>query len=358
MIQATTVSEQDIDLNAPELVASREPTIDRLCVNTIRALSIDAVQQAKSGHPGMPLGAADISYVLWKHYLKHNPADPAWPNRDRFVLSAGHGSMLLYSLLHLSGYAVSLDDVKNFRQLGSKTAGHPEYGLTPGVETTTGPLGQGISNAVGMALAEQHLASRFNRPDLPIVDHLTYVIASDGDMMVGISHEAASLAGHLKLGKLIVLYDSNNISIDGPTELTMTEDVGQRFAAYGWHVQAVDGHSHAELAQAIEQAQATTTQPSLIVCSTHIGFGSPNTQDTEKCHGAPLGAEEVRLTKRSLGWPEEPPFIVPDDVVPAYASRHARQARSQQQVLARAHAALSRCLPRPGAPCRDEYARL
>jgi transketolase len=314
-------SEQDIHLNVQELVPGLELTIDHLCVNTIRALALDAVQKAKSGHPGMPMGAADMAYVLWMHYLKHNPADPTWPDRDRFVLSAGHGSMLLYSLLHLSGYGLTLDDLQNFRQLGSLTPGHPEYGLTTGVETTTGPLGQGISNAVGMALAERHLASRFNRPDFPIVDHYTYVIASDGDMMVGISHEAASLAGHLKLGKLIVLYDSNHISIDGSTDLAMTEDVGKRFEAYGWHVQTVDGHHHDELAQAIEHAQAATAHPSLIVCNTHIGFGSPNTQDTEKCHGAPLGEEEVLLTKRALGWPEEPTFYVPEDVYP-----HMRQA--------------------------------
>lgn len=331
MIQATTVSEQDIDLNVQELVPGLETTIDHLCVNTIRALSIDAVQKAKSGHPGMPMGAADMAYVLWMHYLKHNPADPAWPNRDRFVLSAGHGSMLLYSLLHLSGYGLTLDDLKNFRQLGSLTPGHPEYGLTAGVETTTGPLGQGISNAVGMALAERHLASRFNRPDFPIVDHYTYVIASDGDMMVGISHEAASLAGHLKLGKLIVLYDSNNISIDGSTDLSMTEDVGKRFEAYGWHVQTVDGHNQSELAQAIEQAQAATAHPSLIVCNTHIGFGSPNTQDTEKCHGAPLGEEEVLLTKRALGWPEEPAFYVPEEVYPHM--RQALETGAQEQQL-------------------------
>ncbi len=288
--------------------------LDQLCVNTIRTLAIDAVQKAKSGHPGMPMGMADAAYTLWTRYLKHNPADPTWPDRDRFVLSAGHGSALLYSLLHLTGYDLSLDDIKNFRQWGSRTAGHPEYGLTVGVETTTGPLGQGIGNAIGMALAERHLAGRFNQPDFPIVDHYTYAIVSDGDMMVGISHEAASLAGHLKLGKLIALYDSNHISIDGPTSLTMTEDVAGRFVSYGWHVQQIDGHNREQVAQAIAAAQRETTRPSLIICNTHIGFGSPNTQDTEKCHGAALGEEEVALTKQRLGWPEEPPFYVPDEV--------------------------------------------
>lgn len=299
-------------LHASNLLDTQD--IDHLCVNTIRGLSMDSVQQANSGHPGMPLGVADVGYVLWTRFLKHNPADPQWLNRDRFVLSAGHGSILLYSLLHLMGYDLSLEEIKRFRQWGSKTPGHPEYRVTPGVETTTGPLGQGIANAVGMALAERHLASRFNRPDLPIVDHYTYVIASDGDIMVGIGHEAASLAGHFKLGRLIVLYDSNRISIDGPTELTLTEDVGGRFAAYGWHIQTVDGHDHDEIAQAIEEAQAETTRPSLIICHTHIAYGSPNKQDSASSHGAPLGEEEVRLTKRTLGWPEEPTFFVPDEV--------------------------------------------
>lgn len=329
MISATPLPMQGGDRELLE--TDPDQHLAHLCVNTIRALSMDAIEKAKSGHPGMPMGVADTAYVLWTHYLKHNPADPTWPDRDRFVLSAGHGSALLYSLLHLSGYDLSLDDMKQFRQWKSKTPGHPEHGITPGVETTTGPLGQGIANAVGMALAERHLASRFNRPDFPIIDHYTYVIASDGDIMVGISHEVASLAGHLKLGKLIVLYDSNHISIDGSTDLTMTEDVAGRFAAYGWHVQKVDGHAHQEVGHAIEQAQAETTRPSLIVCDTHIGFGSPNTQDTAKCHGAPLGKEEVRLSKQALGWPEEPAFYVPDEV-----SSHmlrAVETGSQQQQL-------------------------
>lgn len=275
---------------------------------------MDAVQQAKSGHPGMPLGIADAAYVLWMRFLKHNPVNPAWQDRDRFVLSAGHGSMALYSLLHLSGYDLSIDEIKRFRQLGSATPGHPEYGRTPGIETTTGPLGQGITNAVGMAMAERCMAVRFNRPDFPIVDHYTYVIASDGDLMEGVSYEAASLAGHLKLGKLIVLYDSNGISIDGDTDQTFTEDVALRFTAAGWHVQDIDGHARDAVEQALVEARAEPRQPSLIICHTHIGYGSPNRQDTAKSHGEPLGEEEVRLTKRALGIPEEPTFFVPGEV--------------------------------------------
>lgn len=275
---------------------------------------MDAVQKAKSGHPGMPMGIADVAYVLWTRFLKHNPHNPVWRDRDRFVLSAGHASMMLYSLLHLTGYAVSLDDIKNFRQLGSRTPGHPEYRVTPGVETTTGPLGQGISNAVGMAMAERSLAVRFNRPDFPLVDHYTYVIASDGDLMEGISYEAATLAGHLKLGKLIVLYDSNGISIDGSTDLSFTEDTAQRFLAAGWHVQAVDGHDRLSIEHAIENARAEKMQPSMIICRTHIGYGSPNRQDTAKSHGEPLGQEEVLLSKQALGIPTDMPFYIPDDV--------------------------------------------
>ncbi len=302
--------------------------IDRLSANAIRALAMDGVQQAGSGHPGMPLGMADVAYVLWTQFLQHNPADPTWPNRDRFVLSAGHGSMLIYSLLHLTGYDLPLDELKRFRQWGSRTAGHPEYGHTPGVETTTGPLGQGVTNAVGMALAERYLAASFNRPDFPIVDHYTYALCSDGDLMEGVSHEAASLAGHLKLGKLVFLYDSNRISIDGSTDLSFTEDVAQRFAAYGWHVLHTDGHNLADIAAALGQARAETERPSIIICRTQIGYGSPNKQGTAKAHGEPLGVEEVRLTKRALGWPEEPTFFVPDTV---YA--HMRQAlnRGAQQ---------------------------
>jgi len=288
--------------------------IDRLCANAIRALAIDAIEVAKSGHPGLPLGMADAAYVLWTRFLKHNPADPAWPDRDRFVLSAGHGSMLLYALLHLSGYELSLDDLRAFRQWESKTPGHPEYGLTPGVETTTGPLGQGFGIAVGMAMAERWLGERFNRPGFPIVDHYTYVLCSDGDLMEGISHEAASLAGHLRLGKLIALYDSNLVSLDGPTELTFTEDVAARFVAYGWQVLRVDGHQMAEVAEALAEARAERNRPSLIIARTVIGYGSPNKAGKHIVHGEPLGVEEARLTRANLGWPLEPAFYVPEAV--------------------------------------------
>jgi len=300
---------------------STTDALDQLCVNTIRTLSIDAVQKANSGHPGLPMGMADVAYVLWTQFLKHNPANPDWPNRDRFVLSGGHGSMLLYSLLHLTGYDLSLEELMNFRQWDSRTPGHPEYGLTPGVETTTGPLGQGFANGVGMAIAERFLAETFNRPGFPIVDHYVYAIVTDGDLMEGISHEAASLAGHLGLGKLIYLYDDNHISIDGPTELAFTEDRCARFAAYGWHVQQIDGHDRAAIAQAIRAAQAVTDRPSLIACRTHIGYGSPHKQDTAAVHGAPLGEEEVRLTKENLGWPPDAQFLIPDE-----ALAHFRQA--------------------------------
>ncbi len=305
------------DVNAThhnQLPSGHYDDLDRLCATTLRTLAMDAVQQANSGHPGLPMGAADMAYVLWTRFLKHNPANPAWPDRDRFILSAGHGCMLLYGLLHLSGYDLSLEDIKRFRQWGSRTPGHSEYGLTPGVETTTGPLGQGFTNGVGMALAEAHLAARFNRPGHPVVDHYTYAIVSDGDLMEGISHEAASLAGHLGLGKLIYLYDSNSISIDGPTSLAFTEDVAARFEAYGWHVQAIDGHDMVAVEAALGAARAETTRPSLIVARTHIGYGSPNRQDTAKAHGEPLGEEEVRLTKERYGWPLEPKFRIPEEV--------------------------------------------
>ncbi len=289
--------------------------LDQLCINTLRTLAMDAVQKANSGHPGMPMGAADMAYVLWTRFLKHNPADPDWPNRDRFVLSAGHGSMLLYSLLHLTGYDLPLEELKNFRQLGSRTPGHPEYGLTPGVETTTGPLGQGFANGVGMAIAERFLAATFNRPGFPVFDHCTYAIVSDGDLMEGISHEAASLAGHLALGGLIYLYDDNEISIEGSTEITFTESVPDRFEAYGWHVAEVDGHDLEAIAGAIRAAQAEAERPSLIVCHTHIAYGSPNKQDDAAAHGAPLGEEEVRRTKEALGWPPEAAFWIPDEAL-------------------------------------------
>lgn len=289
-------------------------SLDELCVNTIRTLSIDAVQAAESGHPGMPMGMADAAYVLWTHFLKHDPQHPRWFDRDRFVLSAGHGSMLLYSLLHLTGYDLPLEEIRNFRQWNSKTPGHPEYGHTEGVETTTGPLGQGFATGVGMAMAEAHLAERFNTGKLRLVDHYTYGIVSDGDLMEGISHEAASLAGHLKLGKLIYLYDSNRISIDGSTDLTFTEKVGPRFEAYGWHTVEVDGHDRQEVEQAIRKAQAVSDRPSLVICRTHIGYGSPNQQDSADAHGSPLGEEEVERTKRNLGWEYEEKFYVPPRV--------------------------------------------
>ncbi len=289
---------------------------DQRCINTIRMLSVDAVQKANSGHPGMPMGAAAMAYVLWTRFLRHNPKDPTWPNRDRFVLSAGHGSMLIYSLLHLCGYDLSLEELQNFRQWGSKTPGHPEYGLTPGVETTTGPLGQGFANGVGMALAEQYLAVRFNKPGHQIIDHFTYGIVSDGDLMEGISHEAASLAGHLGLGKLIYFYDDNRISIEGDTDITFTENRMGRFEAYDWQVQYVkDGNDLPALEQAIVEAQNETSRPSLIAVRTHIGYGSPNKQGTAGAHGEPLGAEEIQRTKENLGWPQEPAFLIPEDVL-------------------------------------------
>jgi len=286
---------------------------DQLIATTLRMLAADAVQQAKSGHPGLPLGAADIVTVLWTRALKHNPAHPTWANRDRFILSAGHGSTLLYGLLHLFGYPMPLDEIKRFRQWGSITPGHPEYDPQMGIETTTGPLGQGFGNAVGIALAERWLAARFNKPDFPIVDHFTYVLASDGDLEEGVSHETASLAGHWGLGKLIVLYDDNHISIDGPTELSFSENIPQRFAAYGWHTQQVDGHDMRAVDAAIRAAQAETARPSLIACRTHIGLGSPK-QDTSKVHGEPLGEDALKATKEHYHWPQEPRFYIPDGI--------------------------------------------
>ncbi len=291
--------------------------------NAIRALSMDAVQKANSGHPGAPMGMADIAEVLWRGFLKHNPQDPKWADRDRFVLSNGHGSMLLYSLLHLSGYGVSIEDIKNFRQLGSPTAGHPEYGDAPGIETTTGPLGQGIANAVGMALAEKMLAGQFNRNGHTIVDHNTYCFLGDGCMMEGISHEACSLAGTLGLGKLVAFYDDNGISIDGEVEGWFTDDTVERFRAYGWQViPNVDGHDPEEIRTAIETAKATPDQPTLICCKTIIGFGSPNKQGKEECHGAALGDEEIALTRKQLGW-EYGPFEIPADIKNAWDASEA-----------------------------------
>ncbi len=292
--------------------------LDQLSINALRVLSMDGVQRAQSGHPGMPMGMADVAYVLWTRYLKHNPRNPQWLDRDRFVLSAGHGSMLLYSLLYLTGYPMPLEELKQFRQWGSHTPGHPEYDPERGIETTTGPLGQGFANGVGMAVAEAHLAALFNRPGYSIFDHYVYAIVSDGDLMEGISHEAASLAGHLRLEKLIYLYDDNKITIEGETDLAFTEDVPARFRAYGWHVQQVDGHDFDAIDAAIQKAQATPGQPHLIACRTHIAYGSPNKQGSEKAHGSPLGEEEVRLTKEALGWPSPEPFYVPEQVLVNY----------------------------------------
>jgi transketolase len=291
------------------------PTLDRLAIDTIRTLSIDAVQKANSGHPGAPMGAAAMAFTLWTRFLRHAPTRPDWPDRDRFVLSAGHASMLLYSLLHLTGYEVTLDDLKSFRQYGSKTPGHPEYGLTPGVEATTGPLGQGFANAVGMAIAERRLAAEFNRPGHDIVDHWTYTLCSDGDLQEGIASEAASLAGHLRLGKLVALYDDNHIQLDGPTSMAWSEDAVGRFDAYRWHTQRVDdGNDTEAIAEAITVARQDP-RPSLIAVRTHIGFGSPNRQDTQKAHGQPLGADEVRLVKEAYGWDPDREFYVPDDAL-------------------------------------------
>lgn len=288
--------------------------LDELAINTIRFLSADAVQKANSGHPGMPMGCAPIAYVLYSKYMKHNPANPKWLNRDRFILSAGHGSMLLYSILHLCGYDLSLDDLKNFRQWGSKTPGHPEFGLTPGVETTTGPLGQGFANAVGMAIAQSFLSANFNQPDIKILDHYIYGICSDGDLMEGISHEAASLAGHLKLNKIIFFYDNNGISIDGKTSLTYSDDVQKRFDAYNWNVLNInDVNNLDDIELAIHEAQKSD-KPTLIITNTHIGYGSPNKQDSAEVHGSPLGEEEVKLAKKNLGWNYEETFFIPDEV--------------------------------------------
>lgn len=317
--------------NEPAAPVEIHGGLDRWCANAIRALAIDAVQRANSGHPGLPLGTADIAYVMWDRFLRHNPADPAWPNRDRFVLSAGHGSAMLYALLYLTGYDLPLDELLNFRQWGSRTPGHPEYGLTPGVEATTGPLGQGFGTGVGMALAEAMLAARFNRPGFPIVDHYTYALVSDGDLMEGVASEAASLAGHLGLGKLIYLYDDNHITIEGSTDLAFTEDVAARFRAYDWHVQNVDGYDQPAITEAIRLAQAETARPSLIVARTHIGYGSPHKQDLAAAHGAPLGEEEVRLTKEAIGWPGDARFWVPDAVQDHFRLALERGARDQQE---------------------------
>lgn len=293
--------------------------LDGKCINTIRFLAADAIEKAKSGHPGMPMGAAATAYTLWTRHLKHNPAHPGWVDRDRFVLSAGHASMLLYAMLYLTGYDISLEDLKSFRQWGSKTPGHPERNHPPGTEVTTGPLGQGISNAVGMAIAEAHLAARYNRPGYNIVNHFTYVMASDGDMMEGVTYESCSLAGHLGLGKLIVFYDDNRVSLAGATALSFTEDVGNRFAACGWQALRVEnGNDIEEIDQAIRQAQAETTRPSLIAVRTNIGYGAPDKHDSCEAHGAPLGPTELAGAKNCLGWPAEPTFFVPEEVAASF----------------------------------------
>ncbi|MEO8634657.1 MAG: transketolase [Gemmatimonadales bacterium] len=301
-------------------------TVEELCINTIRTLAIDTVEKAKSGHPGMPMGAATMAYVLWTRHLRHHPREPQWADRDRFILSAGHASALLYSLLYLTGYDLSLDDLKQFRQWGSRTPGHPERGETPGVEVTTGPLGQGFGNGVGMAIAERWLAATFNRPGHDIVEHCTYVMASDGDMMEGITSEAASFAGDLGLGRLIALYDANRITLSATTDVTFREDVAARFAAYGWHVQQIDGLDPDAVDAALSAARAVEDRPSLIVGHTHIGFGSPHKQDTFQAHGEPLGEAEVRLTKRAYGWPEDQPFHVPEAAWQEFRKAEARGA--------------------------------
>jgi transketolase len=305
--------------------------LDQLCINTIRTLSLDAVQKAESGHPGLPLGAAPMAYVLWTRFLRHNPQNPKWENRDRFLLSAGHGSMLLYSLLYLTGYDLPLEELKNFRQWGSKTPGHPEYGLTPGVEITTGPLGQGFANGVGMAMGAAHLGAKFNQEGFPIIDHHVYAIVSDGDLMEGVASEAASLAGHLKLGKLIYLYDDNKVTIEGFTSLAFSEDVPKRFEAYGWHTLTVaDGNDLDAIEAAIREAQAVTDKPSLISVKTIIGFGMP-TAGTRKAHSDAPGEEAVRETKRHLGWPEDKQFYVPDEALAHFREAVARGAQQEEQ---------------------------
>jgi transketolase len=307
-------------------------TIEEKCINTIRCLAMDAVQKADSGHPGTPMALAPAAFTLWMEHLRFNPANPTWLNRDRFVLSNGHASMLQYALLHLTGYDLSLDDIKNFRQWGSITPGHPEYRITPGIETTTGPLGQGIMTAVGMAIAEAHLAARFNTKDYAIVDHHTFVFCSDGDLMEGASHEAASIAGHLGLGKLIFLYDDNHITIEGNTSLAYSDDVAKRFESYHWHVQNLGdkGNDIKGISEAFSKAKEVTDRPSMIILRTHIGYGSPHKQDTSDAHGSPLGEEEIRLTKKFYGWPEDQKFLVPDDVK-SYMSEKIEKGKSLEE---------------------------
>jgi transketolase len=314
-------------------VAARPTSLDLLCINTVRTLAMDAVQKANSGHPGTPMALAPIAYVLWQRHMRYNPANPQWQNRDRFVLSAGHACMLQYAALYLTGYDLTLDDLKQFRQWGSKTPGHTEYGHgTPGVEVTTGPLGQGVGNAVGLALAEAHLAALFNRPGHAIIDHHTYFLCSDGDLMEGISHEACSMAGHLKLGKLIGIYDDNHITIDGKTEITYSDDTAKRFESYGWHVERVaDGNDLGAIDAALAAAKRTSDRPSMIIVRTHIGYGSPNKQDKPAAHGAPLGEDEVKLTKQNLGWPTLEPFFVPDEALAHWRTSKERGAKLEAE---------------------------
>jgi len=317
---------------APPTSTAHATSLDQLCINTVRTLAMDAVQRADAGHPGTAMALAPLAYVLWQRHLRYNPANPDWFGRDRFVLSAGHACMLLYAVLYLTGYDLSLDDIKQFRQWGSRTPGHSELGLTPGVEATTGPLGQGVGNAVGMALAEAHLAQLFNRPGHAIAEHFTYFLASDGDLMEGVSHEACSLAGHLKLGRLIGMYDDNRITIDGKTDLTFSEDVAKRFDSYGWHVErVVDGNDLGALDTALAAARRTTDRPSLVIVRTHIAYGSPHKQDTPEAHGAPLGEEEVKLTKQRLGWPSLEPFHVPDEALAHWRRARERGARLEAE---------------------------
>jgi transketolase len=304
--------------------ALRDTALDRLAINTIRFLALDAVEKAKSGHPGMPMGMADVAYLLWTRFMRYQPRDPQWQDRDRFVLSAGHGSMLLYAMLHLTGYDLPIEELMRFRQLGSRTPGHPEHGMVPGIETTTGPLGQGFGNGVGMALAARMLAARVNTDEFAPVTHRVFGIVSDGDLMEGVSSEAASLAGHWGLGNLIYVYDDNHVSIEGDTSLAFTEDVARRFEAYGWQVSRADPYDHEALAQAIEGAIAESARPSLVITRSHIGYGAPNKQDTREAHGEPLGPDETLAAKRALGWPESPPFLIPEETREVFA-RHARE---------------------------------
>ena len=330
------------------MAVATDKNLENLAINTIRMLSVDAIQQANSGHPGLPMGAASMAYVLWTEYLKHNPTDPHWPDRDRFVLSAGHGSMLLYSLLHLTGYDLTLDDLKHFRQLGSKTPGHPERGHTAGVEVTTGPLGQGFANGVGMAIAEAFLSARYNRPGHEIIDHMTYAIVSDGDVMEGVAMEAASLAGHLGLGKLVYLYDQNHITLAGSANISFTEDVEMRFKGMGWHTVAINGMETGAVRAAIDEARAVTDRPSLILARTVIGFGSPKKANTPGVHGSPLGPDEVKATKEALGWPLEPAFYVPEEALAIFRNA-VSEGESRESKWKQAFAAYSEAFPESAA---------